>query len=245
MTTLSIPKACHHDWNAMAPVASGRHCASCSTTVVDLTSMPTSEARRFVTRMRSGDLRGGHVCVKSRVDRAGRLLVGMSKRRLLTNGLALILGMSLAGCHDDERMGTDARPDRPTKAPPAEDKPNPFAPDPDSGTRVGTVQHPDDHPATTTDPEAPVTTSQPPPRDTFPDPDAALVGKAPPSDVGTATVLENGTLKLMLRSETGHGIAESLLMVAPTDERYPGMMKHLGNPKPGQSCKIPPFPDPK
>jgi hypothetical protein len=89
--------------------------------------------------------------------------------------------------------------------------------------------------ATTQQPKAP------PPRDA---PPLDLDGPRAPMDVGTATMLPDGTLHLQLRSETAQGIAEALLVIAPGDKRYAGMVKHLGGIKPGGSCAIPPFDEP-
>jgi len=94
-----------------------------------------------------------------------------------------------------------------------------------------------------TDASAKPNPTAPPPRSTLPVyPGDGL--DAPPADVGSATMLDDGTLRLNLRSETDHGIAESLLIVSPNDARYSGMVKHLGGIKPGETCRIPPFPEP-
>lgn len=64
-------------------------------------------------------------------------------------------------------------------------------------------------------------------------------------DVGTATMLADGTLHMQLRSETPDGIAEALMIVKPDDQRYAGFVEHLGGIKPGESRSIPPFPAPE
>lgn len=35
---ISIPKPCHENWNAMLPEAQGKHCLSCSKTVIDFST---------------------------------------------------------------------------------------------------------------------------------------------------------------------------------------------------------------
>src|SRR4051812_14945111 len=101
MTQLHIPKPCHEDWNAMTPATQGRHCASCDKTVVDVTRMRPVEAVRFLGELRSGLPKGGEVCVRAHADPSGRLLMPSATRRLLTNGLAAVIAMTIAGCHGD------------------------------------------------------------------------------------------------------------------------------------------------
>lgn len=40
---LSVPSACHEDWQQMQPVQGGRHCSHCQKNVIDFTSMSDSE----------------------------------------------------------------------------------------------------------------------------------------------------------------------------------------------------------
>lgn len=40
---LNIPEPCHEDWNKMTPNKTGRHCHSCSKTVVDFTNLTDEE----------------------------------------------------------------------------------------------------------------------------------------------------------------------------------------------------------
>lgn len=46
--SISIPKPCHEDWNAMTPKEKGRHCVSCAKTVIDFTKMNTHEIQDFM-----------------------------------------------------------------------------------------------------------------------------------------------------------------------------------------------------
>jgi hypothetical protein len=81
-----------------------------------------------------------------------------------------------------------------------------------------------------------------PPRESLPpDPEDGL-----PASVGTATMAQDGTLTLMLRTETADGlVGEMVMVVPPGDPRHAGMVRHLGGIAPGQARAIPPFPDPE
>lgn len=66
----------------------------------------------------------------------------------------------------------------------------------------------------------------------------------PPSSVGVARMLDDGTLHLFLRTEADdRTIGEALLIVRTDDPRYLGMLDHMPALVPGDSCSIPPFPD--
>jgi hypothetical protein len=82
----------------------------------------------------------------------------------------------------------------------------------------------------------------PPPRGDASAPGPVHAARPPPKDVGVASVEEDGTLQLMLRSVEDDGtIAEALLVITTGDQRYAAMAAHLHHPKPGTSCPIPPF----
>jgi len=119
MTDLRIASPCHASWEGMTPNDGGRHCARCAKTVVDVTAMAPSAGRAFVQRELPERLaRGERVCVRAHVDRAGRLLRPDLRRRLLTNGLAAVLAMTIAGCTGDgPTPGTSTAP---TPAPSAQ-----------------------------------------------------------------------------------------------------------------------------
>jgi len=119
MTDLRIASPCHESWAAMTPAAGGRHCDACAKTVIDITAMAPSAGRAFVQRELPARLaRGERVCVRAHVDRAGRLLRPDLRRRLLTNGLAAVLAMTVAGCTGDgSAPGTSTAP---TPAPSAQ-----------------------------------------------------------------------------------------------------------------------------
>ena len=96
-TNLTLPEPCHEDWNAMTPTARGRHCAACNITVIDISSMTPSAARQTVheieTRMKAGE----HVCCKAPRDQQGRIRLPEPRRYVLSNGIAAILAMTMAG----------------------------------------------------------------------------------------------------------------------------------------------------
>lgn len=70
-------------------------------------------------------------------------------------------------------------------------------------------------------------------------PDTDLDATAPES-IGNATMQDDASLSLMLRSEQDDGsIAEMLLVLKPGDEDYPRMLAMLGPMKPGDSRLIP------
>jgi len=78
--------------------------------------------------------------------------------------------------------------------------------------------------------------------DDFDDDDAEDLDEDP-TDVGIATLAEDGTLEMQLRTVARNGtIGEALLLVATDDERYASMIAHIGGLEPGQSKPIPPFP---
>ena len=53
---------------------------------------------------------------------------------------------------------------------------------------------------------------------------------------------KDGTLRLMLRTETADGMIGEMTMAVPRgDPRYAGFVAHLGGMKPGDAKPIPPF----
>ncbi len=94
---LQISTPCHEDWSRMTPNAAGRHCEQCALTVTDLTTMSAPAARAVLARAATATT---HLCVRADTDRRGRILLPGITRRLLTNGLAAVLAMAVAGCED-------------------------------------------------------------------------------------------------------------------------------------------------
>ena len=107
MIDLRIAAPCHESWVGMTPDGRGRHCARCAKTVVDVTAMTPSAGRAFVAAELPKRLaRGEHVCVRAHADTRGRLLRPGVRRYLLTNGLAAVLAMTLAGCGSEPSVIT-------------------------------------------------------------------------------------------------------------------------------------------
>jgi len=62
--------------------------------------------------------------------------------------------------------------------------------------------------------------------------------------IGVATMLDDGTLQLMLRAEGEGGmVGDALIRYPPTHDQYQEVLKHLGGMKPGESKPVPPWPD--
>jgi hypothetical protein len=95
--TVRIPSPCHEDWNRMTPNERGRHCAACDKTVVDVTRMGPRGGGEYLRRLPAELAAGAKVCVHAHADARGRLL-SPAQRRLLTNGLAAVLAVAIAGC---------------------------------------------------------------------------------------------------------------------------------------------------
>lgn len=112
---LRIPEPCPESWNAMTPAGDGRHCAKCNKVVADVTQMRPAAAVLFLGEMRAGLLSGQQACVRANVDRSGRLLAPGVTRRLLTNGLAAVIAVTMAGCNGDgPKVGQESASDTPT-----------------------------------------------------------------------------------------------------------------------------------
>lgn len=104
--TLSIPKPCPQDWDAMTPASGGRHCAVCDKVVVDLCGMSVSGARKLIEERTA---RGESVC-----GRAGHLpngRVSLGRRYVLTNGLALILAAAASSMAADQAAPPAVQPE--------------------------------------------------------------------------------------------------------------------------------------
>jgi hypothetical protein len=95
---MHIPTPCSANWDHMTPAENGRHCSICAKIVVDLTALPIAARRIQVQEIASAIANGKPVCVRSLIDRDGRLA---GSRRILTGGMAIILAMTVAGCQGD------------------------------------------------------------------------------------------------------------------------------------------------
>ncbi len=134
MTDLRILSPCAADWNAMTPTDGGRHCAACDKEVVDLTCLVPAQRVAEMQRIQAQVARGRHVCVRAHATHDGWL----TTRRVLSNGIAAMLAMSMAGCQGDgpttattpTQQGTEAAPKAgQVSAPPAQ-RPTPPTPAP-------------------------------------------------------------------------------------------------------------------
>ena len=130
MTDLRISSPCEQSWAGMTPDGRGRHCASCAKTVVDVTAMAPDQGRTFVAKELPARLaRGERVCVRVHADTRGRLLRPGVRRYLLTNGLAAVLAMTMAGCGGEPPVVTDGMTCSPAlQTQPAPDAPAPVQP---------------------------------------------------------------------------------------------------------------------
>ncbi len=59
--------------------------------------------------------------------------------------------------------------------------------------------------------------------------------------IGTATMTDDGTITLRLRSLWPNPVAEGVLTYAPDDPQYEDMKRHVGGLEKGQSKPLPPF----
>src|SRR5690242_7130101 len=62
--------------------------------------------------------------------------------------------------------------------------------------------------------------------------------------IGSAKMLDDGTIQLQLRAEGDGGmVGDALLVYPPSHADYQRILTHLGGMKPGESKPVPPFPD--
>ena len=61
--------------------------------------------------------------------------------------------------------------------------------------------------------------------------------------IGSAKLLEDGTIVLQLRIEEGSLIGDGLIEYKPGDPNYEEVKKHVGDLKVGEEKLIPPWPD--
>ena len=69
-----------------------------------------------------------------------------------------------------------------------------------------------------------------------------MIRDAAVDPIGTATMLDDGTILLHLRAEGPGGVfGDALLRYAPTDPRYGTVRDHLPTLRPGATLDVPPF----
>jgi hypothetical protein len=64
----------------------------------------------------------------------------------------------------------------------------------------------------------------------------------PGASIGSASMLPDGTIQLMLRAEGNGAIGDALLIYEPSHPQYQSIRDHLGGLQPGESKPVPPFP---
>ncbi len=109
---MHIPTPCQEDWDQMTPTGAGRQCERCALTVTDLTVMSAPAARAVLAQVQQVHAESAttRVCLRADTDRGGRILLPGITRRLLTNGLAAVLAMTVAGCEDHSTTTTTVAP---------------------------------------------------------------------------------------------------------------------------------------
>jgi hypothetical protein len=143
MTDLRIDQPCHEHWDRMSPSARGRFCASCRKEVVDLSDLPAAVGRQRMQELRDRlrERPASSICVRGEGDGRGGLLTP-ARRRLLTNGFAAMLAMSVAGCTGDGPAAPTQVTTRPAAASQDQSPPGTTAPasqeqEPSDGPIVG------------------------------------------------------------------------------------------------------------
>jgi hypothetical protein len=63
------------------------------------------------------------------------------------------------------------------------------------------------------------------------------------ASIGTATMLDNGTIELRLIARDHGIIGHSTLRYAPDHKQYKDILRHLGGLKPGEVKSVPPWPE--
>ncbi|TGD57685.1 hypothetical protein [Flavobacterium humi] len=101
---ITIPKPCHEDWNAMTPDQTGRFCGSCIKSVVDFTTMKTSEIQEYFT-----ENSGKNVCGRFKNEQVNTfnmqipqsvLQQKMPFRKAFLLTLFVVMGSTLFSCRN-------------------------------------------------------------------------------------------------------------------------------------------------
>jgi hypothetical protein len=75
---ITIPTACHENWDTMAPAEKGRHCAACQKTVVDFTDMTDADILRQLKKasaLPSARHPGAELCGRFMPNQLNRQLI--------------------------------------------------------------------------------------------------------------------------------------------------------------------------
>jgi hypothetical protein len=72
--------------------------------------------------------------------------------------------------------------------------------------------------------------------------DGPRTGSEPPTSIGVATMLENGTISLLLRAEgPGGAVGDAVITYERSNPKYAEILKHVGGLKVGEEKPVPPF----
>jgi hypothetical protein len=109
--TITIPKPCHEDWNAMTPEETGRFCSSCTKSVVDFTTKTTPEIQQYFIKNQ-----GKSVCGRFKNEQIYKfdihipqsvLRQSMPFHKAFLLILFVVMGSTLFSCknHNDATLG--------------------------------------------------------------------------------------------------------------------------------------------
>lgn len=80
LSALRIADPCHEDWDAMPGDARERHCASCKTSVLNLSELSDADAEAALSR-------GGRLCVRFARDDHGHISTRTTEQSRLLSAL--------------------------------------------------------------------------------------------------------------------------------------------------------------
>lgn len=109
--SIQIPKPCHESWDEMTPTAAGRHCTSCSKTVVDFTGWQQGDILHYLQQQ--GDAK---ICGRFRSEQVntpisiGDYVICVARSplplyRKIAAILLLAFGMIQVSCDSDTHTG--------------------------------------------------------------------------------------------------------------------------------------------
>lgn len=99
---LKIDSPCGEDWSAMSRTGPGRHCSSCSKTVIDFTGLSDTEISRILS------INAGKVCGRFSDTQLHRPIAEASKPGLMSKWYQFFAGLSLLITSQSLRAGENA-----------------------------------------------------------------------------------------------------------------------------------------
>lgn len=87
--TIAIPQPCTQNWDAMTPVAQGRHCDSCNSIVIDFTTWSDAALYNFFSK------NDGHVCGRYLATQLNRPIQIPHQPHSRLYRLAIAMGLTL------------------------------------------------------------------------------------------------------------------------------------------------------